>query len=95
MSKILPKNGNEGSGTKSPSHTDTVGNNQNIDNNEKIANLEDSSRVRVMNENGRDLIDIDIGHLDEGKFYRIVYQGDAYGLEKKSNGQLAFYEVID
>jgi len=86
---------NEETGNRPQSNTDTVGNNQSIDNSEKIVNLADSSKVQVMSENGKDLIDIDIEHLDEGKFYRVDYQGDAHGIEKLDDGQLVFYEVID
>ena len=73
----------------------TLENNQNIDNSEKIANMVNSSKVQLMSENGKDLIDVDIENLDEGKFYRIDYQGDVYGIEKLDGGQLVFYEVID
>ena len=86
---------NEEAGNRSQSNTDTVGNNQNIDNSEKIVNMVDSSKVQVMGENGKDLIDVDIENLDEGKFYRVSYQGDVYGIEKLDDGQLVFYEVID
>lgn len=86
---------NEEAGNRSQSNTDTVGNNQNIDNSEKIVNMVHSSKVQVMSENGKDLIDVDIENLDEGKFYRVSYQGDVYGIEKLDDGQLVFYEVID
>ena len=74
---------------------DTVGNNQNIDDSEKMANLVDSSKVQVMSENGKYLIDVDIENLDEGECYRVDYQGDVYGIEKLDDGQLVFYEVMD
>jgi hypothetical protein len=86
---------NNEAGNRSQSNTDAVGNNQNIDNSEKIVNMVDSPKVQVMSENGKDLINVDIENLDEGKFYRVSYQGDVYGIEKLDDGQLVFYEVID
>lgn len=93
MSNNMPEN--EKAENKSRSNTDTVGNNQNIDDSEKMVNLVDSSKVQVMSENGKDLIDVDVENLDEGKYYRVDYQGDVYGIEKLYDGQLVFYEVID
>jgi predicted small secreted protein len=66
-----------------------------MDDSEKIVNLVDSSKVQVMSENGKYLIDVDIENLDEGKYYRVDYQGDVYGIEKLDDGQLVFYEVMD
>lgn len=54
-----------------------------------------SPKVHVMKEAGKDYIDIDIEHLDVGKYYRVEYQGVLYGIEKLSDGQIAFYEVMD
>jgi hypothetical protein len=48
-----------------------------------------------MKEAGKDYIDIDIDHLDVGKYYRVEYQGVLYGIEKQDDGQIAFYEVMD
>jgi hypothetical protein len=93
MSNNMPEN--EEAGNRPQSNTDTVGNNQSIDNSEKIVNLVDSSKIQVMSENGKDLIDIDIEHIDKGKYYRVDYQGNTYGIEKLDDGQLVFYEVID
>ena len=86
---------NEKAENRSQSNTDTVGNNQNMDDSEKMVNLVDSSKVQVMSENGKYLIDVDIENLDEGKYYRVDYQGDVYGIEKLDDGQLVFYEVMD
>ena len=86
---------NEGAGNRPQSNTDAVGNNQSIDNSEKTVNLVDSSKIQVVSENGKDLIDVDIEHLDKGKYYRVDYQGNIYGIEKLDDGQLVFYEVID
>ncbi len=93
MSNNMPEN--EKAENKSQYNTDTVGNNQNIDDSEKMAYLVDSSKVQVMSENGKYLIDVDIENLDEGKCYRVDYQGDVYGIEKLDDGQLVFYEVMD
>ena len=93
MSNNMPEN--EKAENRSQSNTDTVGNNQNMDDSEKMVNLVDSSKVQVMSENGKYLIDVDIENLDEGKYYRVDYQGDVYGIEKLDDGQLVFYEVMD
>ncbi len=66
-----------------------------IDVSEKIVHLTGSPKVQVMKEGGKDYIDIDIEHLKEGVYYYVEYQGDAYGIEKLSDGQVAFYEVVD
>ncbi|HXS59465.1 MAG TPA: hypothetical protein VN703_01470 [Candidatus Sulfopaludibacter sp.] len=66
-----------------------------IDTKEKIVDLVNSPKVHVMKEAGKDYIDIDIEHLDVGKYYRVEYQGILYGIEKQGDGQIAFYEVID
>lgn len=93
MSNNMPEN--EKAENRSQSNTDTVGNNQNMDDSEKMVNLVGSSKVQVMSENGKYLIDVDIENLDEGKYYRVDYQGDVYGIEKLDDGQLVFYEVMD
>ncbi len=46
-------------------------------------------------EDGNDFIDVDFENLDEGKFYRVEYQGDVYSIEKLANGNMAFYEVVN
>jgi hypothetical protein len=66
-----------------------------IDISEKIVHLTGSPKVQVMKEGGKDYIDVDIGHLEEGIYYYVEYQGGAYGIEKLSDGQVAFYEVVD
>jgi hypothetical protein len=66
-----------------------------IDVSEKIVHLIGSPKVQVMKEGGKGYIDIDIEHLDEGIYYYVEYQGGAYGIEKLSDGQVAFYEVVD
>ena len=93
MPNNMPEN--EEAGNKSQFNMDTVGNNQNIDDSEKIVNLVNSPKIQVMSDNGKDLIDVDIEHIDEGKYYRVDYQGEVYGIEKLDDGQLVFYEVMD
>ena len=93
MSNNMPED--EKAENMSQSNTDTVGNNQNMDDSEKMVNLVDSSKVQVMSENGKYLIDVDIENIDEGKYYRVDYQGDVYGIEKLDDGRLVFYEVMD
>jgi hypothetical protein len=66
-----------------------------IDYSEKTVDLIDSSKVHIMKEAGKDYIDIDIEHIEEGKFYRIIYHGDTYCIEKLKDGQIAFYEVVE
>jgi hypothetical protein len=65
------------------------------DNSEKIVDLTDSPAVQILNEGETDFIDIDIKNLEEGKFYRVEYEGDVYGVEKQDNGKIAFYEVVE
>ena len=62
---------------------------------EKMVNLIDSTKVQSIRESGKEYIDIDIEHLEQGKFYHVSYRGDDYGIEKLSDGEIAFYEVID
>jgi hypothetical protein len=66
-----------------------------IDVSEKIVHLTESPKVQVMKEEGKGYIDIDIEHLEEGIYYYVEYQSGAYCIEKLSDGQIAFYEVID
>ncbi len=65
------------------------------DNSEKIVDLTDSPAVQILNEGETDFIDIDIKNLDVGKFYRVEYEGDLYGVEKQDNGKISFYEVVE
>jgi predicted small secreted protein len=58
-------------------------------------NLIESPKVQSIRESGKEYIDIDIEHLQEEKFYYVVYHGDTYGIEKLSDGQIVVYEVIE
>ena len=62
---------------------------------EKKTDLVNSSEVQVMKEKGRDVIDIDVNHLEEQKFYRVEYEGDVYAIEKLADGKIVFYEVVE
>ena len=62
---------------------------------EKKVDLVNSSEVQVMKEKGRDVIDIDVNHLEEQKFYRVEYEGDVYAVEKLADGKIVFYEVVE
>jgi hypothetical protein len=50
--------------------------------------------VIVKTEEANQVRDIDFEHLAEGKVYAIVYQGEIYGVEKRPDGKIAFYEVL-
>ena len=62
---------------------------------EKKVDLVNSSEVQVMKEKARDVIDIDVNHLEEQKFYRVEYEGDVYAVEKLPDGKIVFYEVVE
>ncbi|MGI9010140.1 MAG: hypothetical protein ACR2F1_03000 [Nitrososphaeraceae archaeon] len=62
---------------------------------EKKVDLVNSPEVQVMKEKEKDFIDIDLKRLEEGKFYRVEYEGDVYSVEKLADGKIAFYEVIE
>ena len=62
---------------------------------EKKTNLINSSEVQILTEKGKDFIDIDINRLEEGKFYRVEYEGDVYAVEKSTDGKIDFYEVVE
>ena len=62
---------------------------------EKKADLVNSSEVQVMKEKEKDFIDIDVNRLEEGKFYRVEYEGDVYAVEKLADGKIVFYEVVE
>ncbi len=65
------------------------------DANEKTVDLVNSPEVQVMKQGGQDFIDIDIEHIGEGKVYRVEYEGNVYGVQKLSDGKIAFYEVVE
>ena len=77
-----------------PSNTGSVDNIK-MDSSEKSAELVLSPKVKVMTSGGKDFIDVEVKLLDEGKVYRVEYQDNVYGVEKLSDGKIAFYEVVD
>ena len=62
---------------------------------DKKVDLVNSSEVQIMKEKENDFIDIDVNRLEEGKFYRVEYEGDVYAVEKLTDGKIAFYEVVE
>lgn len=82
---------------ESHSNIDATQGSSGTDTSKKTVDLMNSLEVQVMKEeeNGNDFIDIDFENLDEGKFYRVEYQGDVYSIEKLPNGNIAFYEVVN
>ena len=62
---------------------------------EKKVDLVNSSEVQVMKEKEKDFIDIDVQRLEEGKCYRVEYEGDVYAVEKSTDDKIVFYEVVE
>ncbi len=85
----------EDKGMMSSSGVNESGNSSMDNASEKKADLVNSSQVQVMKQGGQDFIDIDIEHVQEGKVYRVEYEGNVYGVEKVSDGKIAIYEVIE
>ena len=48
-----------------------------------------------MKEKEKDFIDIDVQRLEEGKYYRVEYEGDVYAVEKSTDDKIVFYEVVE
>ena len=69
--------------------------NMSSDTSEKIVDLVNSPEVQIMKEGEKDFIDIDLKNLEKGKFYRVEYEGDVYGVEKQDDGKIAYYEVVE
>ncbi len=65
------------------------------DTSEKTVDLVNSPEVQIMKEGEKDFIDIDFKNLEKGKFYRVEYEGDVYGVEKQDDGKIAYYEVVE
>ena len=95
MSSGLTEKNNIGE-TGSHSNIDTTEGSSGTDTSRKTVDLINSLEVQVMKEeDGNDFIDIDLEYLDEGKFYRVEYQGDVYCIEKLAHGNMAFYEIVN
>jgi hypothetical protein len=48
-----------------------------------------------MKEGEKDFINVEIRNLQEGKSYRVEYEGDVYGIEKQDDGKIILYEVVE
>ena len=62
---------------------------------EKKVDPVNSFEVQVMKEKEKDFIDIDVQRLEQGKFYRVEYEGDVYAVEKSTDDKIVFYEVVE
>jgi hypothetical protein len=65
------------------------------DTSEKIVDLVNEPEVQILNEGEKDFINVEIKNLQEGKSYRVEYEGDVYGIEKQDDGKIVLYEVIE
>ncbi len=65
------------------------------DTSEKIVNLVNEPEVQIMKEGEKDFINVEFKNLQEGKFYRVEYEGDVYGIEKQDDGKIVLYEVVE
>jgi len=65
------------------------------DTSEKIVDLVNEPEVQIMKEGEKDFIKVEIKNLQEGKFYRVEYEGDVYGIEKQDDGKIILYEVVE
>ena len=65
-----------------------------IDSSEKIVDLVNEPKVQIMKEGEKDFINVEIKNL-QGKFYRVEYEGDVYGIEKQDDGKIVLYEVVE
>jgi hypothetical protein len=62
---------------------------------EKIVDLVNEPEVQIMKVREKDFINVEIRNLQEGKFYRVEYEGDVYGIEKQDDGKIILYEVVE
>jgi hypothetical protein len=65
------------------------------DTSEKIVDLINEPEVQIMKEGEKDFINVESRNLQEGKFYRVEYEGDVYGIEKQDDGKIILYEVVE
>jgi alpha-galactosidase len=65
------------------------------DTSEKIVDLVNEPEVQILKEGEKDFINVEIKNLQEGKFYRVEYEGDVYSMEKQDDGKIVLYEVIE
>jgi hypothetical protein len=62
---------------------------------EKKVDLVDSKEVQIMKDGKKDFINIDFKNLEKGKYYRVEYEGDVYGVEKQNDSKISIYEVVE
>ena len=65
------------------------------DTSEKIVDLVNEPEVQIMKEGEKDFINVEFKNLQVGKFYRVEYEGDVYGIEKQDDGKIVLYEVVE
>jgi hypothetical protein len=65
------------------------------DTSEKTVDLVNEPEVQILKEGEKDFINVEIKNLQVGKFYRVEYEGDVYGIEKQSDDKLVLYEVVE
>jgi hypothetical protein len=65
------------------------------DTSEKTVDLVNEPEVQILKEGEKDFINVEIKSLQVGKFYRVEYEGDVYGIEKQSDDKLVLYEVVE
>jgi hypothetical protein len=65
------------------------------DTSEKIVDLVNEPEVQILKEGEKDFINVEIKNLQEGKSYRVEYEGDVYGIEKQDDGKIVLYEMVE
>lgn len=65
------------------------------DTSEKTVDLVNESAVQILKEGQTDFINVEINKLQEGKFYRVEYEGDVYSIEKQGSDKIVLYEVVE
>ena len=65
------------------------------DTSEKKVDLVNEPVVQILKDGEKDFINVEIKNLQEGKFYRVEYEGDVYGIERQGDDKIIFYEVVE
>ena len=60
---------------------------------DKKVDIVNSPEVQIMKDGEKDFINIDFKNLEKGKYYRVEYEGDVYGVEKQNESKISIYEV--
>ena len=58
------------------------------------ANAFTNSPILIERDSEKEYMDIDYRNLEKDKVYLINYQGETYAVAKKSEDEIAFYDVI-